>query len=351
MKTILVTGGCGFIGSNFVRLLAAQGGYRIINLDKLTYAGNLENVADVEREHYRFVKGDICDRALLDKLVAVEKPWAITNFAAESHVDRSILDPSPFLQTNIAGVQALLEAIRKHPVERFLHISTDEVYGDKDGKEPATEESPLLPSSPYAATKAAADLLCFSYRRTYDLPVMITRSSNNYGPYQFPEKLIPLFIRNALNESDLPVYGDGRQIRDWLYVEDNCRAILLILEQGQIGSIYNIGTGEERTNLAVVESICGAIAERTDRDLQELKKRIRYVSDRPGHDRRYALDVSKVRASVGWKPTESFATGLKHTVDWYLNHADWVARVTSGEYRRYYDTVYARDWGRSPRQS
>jgi len=347
MKTILVTGGCGFIGSNFVKLLVAQGGYRVINLDKLTYAGNLENVADVEREHYRFVKGDICDRALLDNLVEVEKPWAIVNFAAESHVDRSILDPSPFLQTNIAGVQALLEAIRKHSVERFLHISTDEVYGDKDGKEPASEESPLLPSSPYAATKAAADLLCFSYRRTYDLPVMITRSSNNYGPYQFPEKLIPLFIRNALNDSDLPVYGDGRQIRDWLHVEDNCRAIFLILEKGQIGCIYNIGTGEERTNLTVVESICAAIAERTDRDLQELKKRIRYVSDRPGHDRRYALDVSKVRAGVGWKPTESFATGLKHTVDWYLDHADWIARVTSGEYRSYYDAVYARDWGRS----
>jgi dTDP-glucose 4,6-dehydratase len=347
MKTILLTGGCGFIGSNFVRLLVALGGYRIINLDKLTYAGNLENVGDIDREHYRFVKGDICDRTLLDNLLEVEKPWAIVNFAAESHVDRSILDAAPFSQTNIAGVQSLLEAIRKHSVERFLHISTDEVYGDKEGKDPAGEESPLWPSSPYAASKAAADLLCFSYGRTYDLPIIVTRSSNNYGPFQFPEKLIPLVIHNALNDLELPVYGDGRQIRDWLYVEDNCRAILLILEKGQIGFIYNVGTGEERTNLTVVESICAAIAERTDRDLQKLKNRIRYVNDRPGHDRRYAIDVSKVRASVGWTPAENFATGLKHTVDWYLDHADWIARVTSGEYRNYYDAVYARDWGRS----
>ncbi|MGH7793860.1 MAG: dTDP-glucose 4,6-dehydratase [Candidatus Binatia bacterium] len=347
MKTILVTGGCGFIGSNFVRLLAAQGGYRVINLDKLTYAGNLENVADVAGAHYRFVKGDICDRLLIDRLLEEEGPWAIVNFAAESHVDRSILDASPFMNANIAGVQVLLEAIRRHSVERFLHVSTDEVYGDKVGKQPSSEESPLLPSSPYAATKAAADLLCFSYRRTYGLPVIVTRSSNNYGPYQFPEKLIPLLIRNALNDLDFPVYGDGRQIRDWLYVEDNCRAILGVLEKGQIGSIYNIGTGEERTNLDVVESICAAIAERNARDLQKLKKRIRYVIDRPGHDRRYAIDTSRVRIEIGWNPRETFVTRLKHTVDWYLDHQEWIARVTSGEYQKYYDSVYAQAWGRT----
>jgi dTDP-glucose 4,6-dehydratase len=346
MKTILVTGGCGFIGSNFVRLLGAQHGFRVINLDKLTYAGNLENVADVAGERHRFVKGDICDRLLLDRLLDEEKPWAIVNFAAESHVDRSILDASPFLQTNIAGLQSLLDAIRRYSVERFLHISTDEAYGDKEGQEPSREDSPLLPSSPYAATKAAADLLCLAYRRTYGLPVIVTRSSNNYGPYQFPEKLIPLLVRNVLNDLDFPVYGDGRQIRDWLYVEDNCRAILSVLEKGQIGCIYNIGTGEERTNLDVVESICIAIAERKNLDLQKLKQRIRYVTDRPGHDRRYAIDTSKVRADTGWKPRETFATGLKHTVDWYLDHQDWISRVTSGEYQRYYDSVYAQAWGR-----
>ena len=346
MKTLLVTGGCGFIGSNFVRLLTAQGGYRVINLDKLTYAGNLENVADIEGEHYRFVKGDICDRLLIDRLLEEEAPWAIVNFAAESHVDRSIIDASPFVSANIAGVQVLLEATRTHPVERFLHVSTDEVYGDKMGKVPSSEASPLLPSSPYAATKAAADLLCFAYRRTYGLPVIVTRSSNNYGPYQFPEKLIPLLIRNALHDLDLPVYGDGKQIRDWLYVEDNCRAILGVLEKGQIGLIYNIGTGEERTNLDVVESICAAIAERSALDLQKLKSRIRCVIDRPGHDRRYAIDTSRVRADLGWNPRETFATWLKHTVDWYLDHQEWIARVTSGEYQQYYDSVYAQVWGK-----
>jgi len=351
MKTVLVTGGCGFIGSNFVRLLTAQGGYRVINFDKLTYAGNLENVTDIDGRHYRFVKGDICDRLLIDRLLEEEAPWAIVNFAAESHVDRSIIDPSPFVSANIAGVQVLLEATRRHSVERFLHISTDEVYGDKVEKDPSSEESPLLPSSPYAATKAAADLLCFAYRRTYGSPVIVTRSSNNYGPYQFPEKLIPLLIRNALHDLDLPVYGDGRQIRDWLYVEDNCRAILGVLEKGQVGSIYNIGTGEERTNLAVVESICAAIAERNALDLQKLKNRICYVTDRPGHDRRYAIDTSRVRADIGWNPHETFATGLNHTVEWYLDHQEWIARVTSGEYQKYYDSVYAQAWGKQPADS
>jgi dTDP-glucose 4,6-dehydratase len=345
MKTLLITGGCGFIGSNFVRFLSARPEWRIINLDMLTYAGNLANVEGMVGEAYRFVRGDICDRELIERILREEKPSAIVNFAAESHVDRSILDPSSFLPTNIGGVQALLEAIRTYPVERFVHISTDEVYGDNENKDRSSEESSLVPSSPYSATKAAADLLCMAYRRTYSLPVLITRSSNNYGPNQFPEKLIPLLIRNALNEMELPVYGDGKQVRDWLYVEDNCRAILSVLEQGRVGSIYNIGTGEERSNLSVVELICAVVAEQTNRDLATLKKRICHVADRPGHDRRYAIETTKVRAETGWKPQVDFSTGLKRTVDWYLNHSDWIAQVTSGEYRNYYDTVYLRSWG------
>lgn len=347
MRTVLVTGGCGFIGSNFVRLLCADPNWRVVNLDALTYAGNLENTADLPADRLRFVQGDICDRSLVEKLLQEEKPWAIVNFAAESHVDRSILDASPFLKTNIGGVQSLLEAVRTHPVERFLHISTDEVYGDKEGKPASTEDFPLCPSSPYAATKASADLLCFSYRRTYGLPIIVTRSSNNYGPYQFPEKLIPLLIRNGLSGLDFPIYGDGLQIRDWLFVEDNCRGILSVLEKGQVGSIYNIGAGEERTNLDIVEGICLAISERRGVELGSLKKRIRYVTDRPGHDRRYAIDTSKVCAETGWSPNVKFAAGLKRTVDWYLDHPDWISRVTSGEYRKYYDAVYAQAWGQS----
>lgn len=341
MKTILVTGGCGFIGSNFVRLLSADPSWRVINLDALTYAGNLENTANISADRLRFVHGDICSRGLVEKILKEERPWAIVNFAAESHVDRSILDASPFLQTNIGGVQSLLEAARNHPVDRFLHISTDEVYGDKEGKPASTEDFPLCPSSPYAATKAAADLLCFSYRRTYGLPIIVTRSSNNYGPYQFPEKLIPLLIRNGLSELDFPIYGDGKQVRDWLYVEDNCRGILSVLEKGQVGSIYNIGAGEERTNLDVVEAICVAIAERRGIDVNILKARIRYITDRPGHDRRYAIDTSKVRTETGWSPRMAFGDGLKQTVDWYLDHTDWISHVTSGEYRKYYDSVYS----------
>jgi dTDP-glucose 4,6-dehydratase len=342
-----VTGGCGFIGSNFVRLLCSQSPWHVINLDKLTYAGNLENLADVPTERLHFVRGDICDRELVERILRVDKPWAIVNFAAESHVDRSILDPSPFIDTNIAGTQTLLDAVRTHPVERFLQISTDEVYGDKEGQGSSTEEAPLAPSSPYAATKAAADLLCFSYRRTYGVPVLVTRSSNNYGPYQFPEKLIPLLIRNGLNGLEFPVYGDGRQIRDWLYVEDNCQAILMVLEQGRIGSVYNIGTSQLRTNLDVVNAICAAIAERTSIDLAQLKRRIRFVTDRPGHDRRYAIDTARVRDEIGWQPRMEFDHGLKQTVNWYLDHTDWIAHVTSGEYRKYYDTVYSESWGRS----
>jgi dTDP-glucose 4,6-dehydratase len=347
MKTVLVTGGCGFIGSNFVRLLCADPSWRVVNLDALTYAGNLENTASIPADQLRFVHGDICDRGLVETILKEEQPWAIVNFAAESHVDRSILDASPFLQTNIGGVQSLLDAVRNNPVERFLHISTDEVYGDKEGKPASTEDFPLRPSSPYAATKAAADLLCFSYQRTYGLPIIVTRSSNNYGPYQFPEKLIPLLIRNGLNDLDFPIYGDGKQIRDWLYVEDNCLGIQSVLEKGRVGSIYNIGAGEERTNLEVVEAICVAIAERRAMDLHALKKRICYVTDRPGHDRRYAIDTAKVRGETGWQPSMDFVAGLKQTVDWYLDHTDWISHVTSGEYRKYYESVYSHSWGQS----
>jgi dTDP-glucose 4,6-dehydratase len=347
MRKILVTGGCGFIGSNFVRLLSTQPDVRIVNLDKLTYAGNLANVDEIIKsnpDRMRFVHGDICDRALIEQILAEEQPWAVVNFAAESHVDRSILDSTPFLQTNIGGVQTLLEATRRSRVERFLQISTDEVYGDQEGKPPATEESPLAPSSPYAASKAAADLLCFSYRRTHGLPILVTRSSNNYGPYQFPEKFIPLLLRNGLNGLEFPVYGDGRQIRDWLYVEDNCRAILAVLDGGQIGSIYNIGTGEERTNLDVVEAIRSAIPK--GRGAMR-GTRIRPVADRPGHDRRYALDTGKIRRELNWQPKISFSAGIRQTVGWYLDHAEWIAHVTSGEYRSYYESVYSKIWGKS----
>ena len=347
MKTLLVTGGCGFIGSNFIRLLNVDPEWRVINLDKLTYAGNLASLEGVAAdERYRFVHGDICDRSLLERILREEKPWAIVNFAAESHVDRSIVDASPFVSTNIAGVQAILETIRKYTVDRFLQISTDEVYGDMPDGNRSSEESALAPSSPYAATKAAADLLCLSYRRTYGVPVLITRSANNYGPYQFPEKLIPLLIRNGFNGMDLPVYGDGKQIRDWLYVEDNCRAILSVLDRGQIGSIYNIATAEERTNLEVVESICVAIAERTMLDLNKLKARIRHITDRPGHDRRYAIDAQKIRIETGWKPRVEFVAGLKRTVDWYLGHSEWVTNITSDEYAKYYDSVYMHAWSK-----
>lgn len=346
MKTVLVTGGCGFIGSNFIRLLNAETDWRVVNLDKLTYAGNPENVADLPGDRNRMIHGDIGDRRLVEKILEEEKPWAIVNFAAESHVDRSILDASPFVQTNIGGVQALLDAVRTHPVERFLQVSTDEVYGDKEGKAPSTEDAPLLPSSPYAASKAAADLMCFAYRRTYGVPLIITRSSNNYGPYQFPEKLIPLLIRNGLSGLELPVYGDGKQIRDWLYVEDNCRAILGVLEKGEIGAIYNIGTAEERTNLEVVQAVCAAIAEAQGLNPATLTERIRFVTDRPGHDRRYALETSKIRRQIGWEPRVRFEAGLKRTVEWYREHTEWTARVTSGEYRKYYDAVYAQAWGK-----
>jgi dTDP-glucose 4,6-dehydratase len=347
MKTVLITGGCGFIGSNFVKLLYAETDWRVVNLDKLTYAGNLENIAQIRGERYRFVKGDICDAGFVDRILKEENPWALVNFAAESHVDRSILDSSPFMQTNVMGTHVLLDAVRRHPVDRFLHVSTDEVYGDKEGKEASSEDTPLVPSSPYSASKAAADLLCCSYRRTYGLPVMITRSSNNYGPYQFPEKLIPLVIRNAMAGLKLPVYGDGGQIRDWLYVEDNCRGILAVLEKGSPGSVYNIGTETERSNLEVVHSICDAVSELAGIQFVTLKQKIEFVTDRPGHDRRYAINANKIRTEMSWTPKTSFEVGIQETVRWYLRNKDWVSNVTSGDYQKYYESVYAQSWGQS----
>ncbi len=347
MTTVLVTGGCGFIGSHFVRMLSNFSGVRIVNLDKLTYAANPENLGDIAVPYYEFIRGDIAEQELVEDILRREKPWAVVNFAAESHVDRSILDSSPFLQTNINGVQVLLECVRKYPVERFLQISTDEVYGDREDKAPATEDSCLLPSSPYAASKAAADLLCLSYRRTYDLPIIITRSANNYGPHQFPEKFLPLVLRNALAGMKLPVYGDGGQIRDWLYVEDNCRALMMVLEKAEPGAIYNIGTGEERTNLSVVRAICTALAKQLRVDSRRFEQHIESVADRPGHDRRYVLNTAKVAREIGWTPSTPFAEGLERTVRWYVDHPQWVKGVTSGEYLNYYDAVYSRNWQNS----
>jgi dTDP-glucose 4,6-dehydratase len=346
MESVLVTGGCGFIGSHFVRLLGSAGARRVINLDNLTYAGNPQNPADIEEGNYRFIQGDICDGELVARILQQEKPWAVVNFAAESHVDRSSLDASLFLQTNIRGVQVLLDAVRKHPVKRFVQISTDEVYGDRQGQNPSDENSPLAPSSPYAATKAAADLLCLAYRRTYGLPIIITRSSNNYGSFQFPEKLIPLIIRNALSGNDLPVYGDGLQRRDWLYVEDNVQGIWQALRRGNGGDVYNIGAGEERTNLELVRQLCRLIAEETSLDPDALSGHIRFIADRPGHDRRYAIKSDKARRELGWSPQFSFETGLRRTVRWYLDNQDWLERVTSGKFQDYYSDVYMRGWSK-----
>jgi len=345
MKTVLVTGGCGFIGSQFIRFLLRQSGWRVVNVDKLTYAGNLENLSGLtEGANYRFVKGDVTEKDLVGGLFQKEQPCAVVNFAAESHVDRSILDSSPFLLTNILGVQVLLDSSRRYGVERFIQISTDEVYGDADGKEPFVEESPLHPSSPYAASKASADLLCQAYQRTYSVPIIICRSSNNYGPFQFPEKLIPLIIRNALMANALPVYGDGKQRRDWLYVEDNVEAISCVLHKGRIGAIYNIGTEQERTNLDVVRNICQLLSEEAGLDIKMLAERTQSVADRPGHDRRYAMRVKRIRRELGWTARVSIEIGLRQTVLWYLKNQEWVYRVTTGEYRNYYESVYVRAW-------
>ncbi len=334
MRRILVTGGAGFIGSNFVRMaLAEHPDCFVVNLDKLTYAGNLENLIEF-RDHrqYRFVHGDICDGALVEKLIDEHGIDAIINFAAESHVDRSITGPKVFIETNVTGTLTLLQAARDKNVDRFIQVSTDEVYGSlgPDGK--FTEQTPLSPNSPYSASKAAADHLVRAFGHTWGLKYNITRCSNNYGPYQFPEKLIPLMIHNALRDKELPVYGDGLQVRDWLFVYDHCTAIWRVLEEASPGEVYNIGGCNEKPNLEVVGHILS--------HLGKPQTLIRHVTDRPGHDRRYAIDASKITNELGWKPSVTFEQGIAKTIDWYLGNQEWLANVVSGEYQQYYEKMY-----------
>jgi dTDP-glucose 4,6-dehydratase len=330
---ILVTGGAGFIGSAFVRMAIGETDLRVVNLDKLTYAGNLENLASVEgHERYRFVQGDICDAETVNALVGEERPDAIVHFAAESHVDRSILSPEPVVRTNYNGTFTLLEAARLHRTARFAHVSTDEVYGSLPAPAEADEQYLLNPSSPYSASKAASDLLVRSYFVTFKLPVVITRASNNYGPYQFPEKLIPLMITNAFEDRSLPVYGDGQQVRDWLYVEDHCRGILAVLRQGRDGEIYNIGGNRSLPNLEVVHQVLALTG--------KPESLISYVKDRPGHDRRYALSSEKLMRETAWQPVMNFEAGLERTIAWYRGNSVWVERVRSGAYRTYYESNY-----------
>lgn len=338
MNTLLVTGGAGFIGSNFVRQVLESSPYRVINLDLLTYAGNRESLAGLDASRHVFVHGDVCDGALVRRLLAEYQPVGLVHFAAESHVDRSIDDPGAFIRTNVVGTQTLLDAALDYwkggaQGFRFVHVSTDEVYGSLSLDEPAfTESHRYAPNSPYAASKAAADHLARAWHRTYGLPVMITNCSNNYGPYQFPEKLIPLMLINALEGERLPVYGDGQQRRDWLFVGDHCRAVLQVLEAGAPGRVYNIGGNAEMTNLDVVHLLCDLLDQRVP-GLRPRRELIEYVTDRPGHDRRYAINAGRIRAELGWEPSVDFATGLAETVDWYLNHRDWWQRIRDGRYR------------------
>ena len=334
---ILVTGGAGFIGSNFVYYeLDNYPNDEVICLDKLTYAGNLETLeVAMKNPKFKFVKGDIADRAFVDELFASEKPDVVVNFAAESHVDRSIENPEIFLQTNVIGTSVLMDACRKYGNIRYHQVSTDEVYGDLPLDRPDlffTETTLLHTSSPYSASKASADLLVQAYYRTYKLPVTISRCSNNYGPYHFPEKLIPLMIANALNDKKLPVYGKGENVRDWLYVEDHCSAIDLIIRKGKIGEVYNIGGHNERTNLEVVKTII--------KELSKSEDLIEFVTDRPGHDRRYAIDPTKIHNELGWLPATKFDDGIKKTIEWYLTHKSWWEKIISGEYKDYYDKMY-----------
>ena len=335
--TYFVTGGAGFIGSNFIfYMLKEHPDDRIVCLDALTYAGNLSTLKDImEDPRFRFVKIDICDREAIDALFAEEKPDVVVNFAAESHVDRSIEDPEVFLRTNIIGTAVLMDACRKYGIKRFHQVSTDEVYGDLPIDRPDlffTETTPLHTSSPYSSSKASADLLAGAYHRTYGLPVTISRCSNNYGPYQFPEKLIPLMIANALADKPLPVYGEGLNVRDWLYVEDHCRAIDLILQNGTVGEVYNIGGHNEMKNIDIVRLIC--------EKLGKPESLITYVTDRKGHDMRYAIDPAKIHAELGWLPETMFADGIGRTIDWYLSHREWWEEIISGEYQNYYKRMY-----------
>ncbi|KOS04066.1 dTDP-glucose 4,6-dehydratase [Paenibacillus polymyxa] len=330
---LLVTGGAGFIGSNFVLYMLKQHpDYEIVNIDALTYAGNLENLKCIENHpKHTFVKADITDAQAIDQLMQ-QGIDVIVNFAAESHVDRSILEPEVFVKTNVLGTQVLLDAAKKYNVTKFVQVSTDEVYGSLGETGLFTEETPLQPNSPYSASKAGGDLLVRAYHETFGLPVNITRCSNNYGPYQFPEKLIPLMISRALSDQQLPVYGDGLNIRDWLYVEDHCSAIDLVIHQGKLGEVYNIGGNNERTNVHIVKTV-----------LEELGKPeslISYVQDRPGHDRRYGIDPTKTMNELGWKPKHSFETGIKETIRWYLDNKEWWTRIQSGEYQQYYAKQY-----------
>ena len=333
---LLVTGGAGFIGSAFVRLtLGSDAAAKVLNFDALTYAGNLENLAAVaDNPRYQFVKGNICDAVAVDRTIADFKPDAILHFAAESHVDRAILSPKPVVDTNFVGTFNLLEAARKHKTPRFLQVSTDEVYGSIDAPAEADEGFPLRPSSAYSASKAGADLLALSYVTTYKLDVVVTRASNNYGPYQFPEKLIPLMISNALEDSPLPIYGDGLQVRDWLYVDDHCRAIRAVLEKGRAGEVYNIGGNRALPNIEVVRKILAATG--------KPESLLKTVEDRPGHDRRYAISSEKILTETGWAPKVEFEQGLAESVAWYMRNSGWVSHVRSGEYENYYERNYGR---------
>ncbi|WP_371231530.1 dTDP-glucose 4,6-dehydratase [Pseudomonas sp. QE6] len=350
--TLLVTGSAGFIGANFVLDWFAAHDEPVVSLDKLTYAGNLQNLQSLEgNPRHTFVPGDIGDAALVDRLLAEHRPRAVINFAAESHVDRSIRGPEDFIQTNIVGTFHLLESVRAYwgtlsAAEktgfRFLHVSTDEVYGSLEPGAPAfTEQHPYQPNSPYSASKAASDHLVRAYHHTYGLPVLTTNCSNNYGPYHFPEKLIPLVIRNALAGETLPIYGDGRQIRDWLYVRDHCSAIRRVLEAGLVGETYNVGGWNEKSNLDVVHRICDTLDQEAPRsDGRSYREQIRFVKDRPGHDRRYAIDATRLERDLGWKPAETFETGIAKTVRWYLDNQDWVENVASGAYREWLNKQY-----------
>ncbi|MEC3333278.1 dTDP-glucose 4,6-dehydratase [Bacillus cereus] len=332
---VLVTGGAGFIGSNFVRYMVKKyPEYNIVNLDSLTYAGNLENLKDIEElSNYKFVKGDIADRQFINQLFKEEKFDYVLNFAAESHVDRSITNPDIFIQTNIQGTQVLLDAAKNAEVKKYLQVSTDEVYGTLGETGYFTEETPLASNSPYSSSKAGADLLVRAYHETFGLPVNITRCSNNYGPFHFPEKLIPLMIINALNDKQLPVYGDGLNVRDWLHVEDHCQAIDLVLHKGKNGEVYNVGGNNERTNIEIVKTILKA--------LDKPESLIKYVTDRPGHDRRYAIDATKLCEELGWSPKYNFDTGIEQTIKWYLENQDWWKNIISGEYQEYFKNQYA----------
>jgi dTDP-glucose 4,6-dehydratase len=337
MKNILITGGAGFIGSNFVKYVLKKYDYKVVNYDKLTYAGNLENLTDIEKHpNYKFVKGDICDKDFAEKTIKENKIDTIINFAAESHVDRSILGAKDFIVTNVLGTQTLLDIAKSIGLEKYLQVSTDEVYGSlpEDKKElKFTENTSITTNSPYSASKASADLLCNAYFHTHKLPVLITRCSNNYGPYQFPEKLIPLMIAKALDGQKLPVYGDGKNVRDWLYVEDHCSAICEVLHKGKIGEVYNIGGNNEWYNIDIVKIILKL--------LNKTEDQISYVKDRPGHDRRYAIDSTKIQTELGWKPTFQFESGIEATIKWYVENENWWRKVMSGEYLKYYEKNYS----------